>query len=56
MLSTSYQAASIQMLGELLAAIEENERRMPFKGRVFKLGFEVLALALAATFVVALVR
>jgi len=53
---SSYQAASIQMLGELLAAIEENERRTPFKGRVFKLGFELLALALAATFVVALVR
>jgi hypothetical protein len=52
----SYHAASIQMLGELLAAIEENERRTPFKGHVFKLGFELLVLALAATFVVALVR
>lgn len=44
------------MLGELLAAIEENERRTPFKGQVFRLGFELLALALGATFVVALVR
>jgi hypothetical protein len=44
------------MLGELLAAIEENERRMPFKGRVFKWEFELLAVALAVTFVVALVR
>ncbi len=38
--------ASRQMLSELLAAIDENNRRLPEKRRLFKAGFAVLVPAL----------
>jgi hypothetical protein len=44
------------MLGELLAAIESNDRRAPVKGRVFKGGFAALVISLAGAFLVSLLR
>lgn len=52
----SYPDVALQMLGELLAAVETNDVRAPFKSRVFKVGFGVLVASLAGSFVVALLR
>lgn len=51
-----YPEVGLQMLGELLAAVETNDARTPFKGRVFKAGFGVIVVSLAGSFVVALLR
>lgn len=51
-----YPKVGLQMLGELLAALETNEKRMPFKGQVFRVGFLILVLSLIGSFVVALAR
>jgi hypothetical protein len=46
--------ASRQMLSELLATIEENDRHQPGKNRLFKAGFAVLVVALLGCLGVAL--
>jgi hypothetical protein len=51
-----YPEVALQMLGELLAAVEGNELRAPPKGRVFKAGFATLVVSLAGAFLVALLR
>jgi hypothetical protein len=47
--------ASGQMLSELLAAIDRNDRQIPGKNRLFKIGFGALLIALVGSLVVALV-
>jgi hypothetical protein len=47
--------ATRQMLSELLAAIEENDRRLPGKARLFKAGFALLIVALLGSLAVSLV-
>jgi hypothetical protein len=46
--------ASRQMLSELLATIDENDRHQPAKNRLFKAGFAVLVVALLGCLAVAL--
>jgi hypothetical protein len=41
-------------LAELLAAIDENEKRLPEKKRLFKAGFRLLVVALLGALAVAL--
>ena len=52
----AYPLVALQMLGELLAAVEVNDSRTPFRGRVFKAGFAMLVVSLAGSFLVALLR
>src|SRR6266516_4087518 len=49
-------AATRQMLSELLAAADENDRQLPAKSRLFKIGFALLVVALLGSLTVALVR
>ena len=51
-----YPEVALQMLGELLAAVDENEARTPFKSQVLKAGFAALVISLVGAFVVALLR
>jgi len=46
--------ASRQMLAELLAAIDANEKRLPEKKRLFKTGFRLLVVAILGSLAVAL--
>jgi hypothetical protein len=48
--------ATRQMLSELLKAVDENDRQLPGKNRLFKLAFALLVLALLGSLTVALVR
>jgi hypothetical protein len=54
MATSTRLAASRQMLSELLATIEENDRHQPAKNRLFKVGFAVLVAALLGCLAVAL--
>jgi hypothetical protein len=49
-------AASRQMLSELLAAIDQNDKELPGKRRLFKVGFALLVVALLGSLTVALVE
>ena len=48
--------ATRQMLSELLEAVDENDRQLPGKSRLFKIGFALLVVALLGSLTVALVR
>jgi hypothetical protein len=52
---TTRITASRQMLSELLAAIDQNDKQLPGKRRLFKTGFSVLVVALLGSLIVALV-
>ncbi len=54
MAMTTRLAASRQMLSELLAAVDANDRHLPNKNRLFKSGFGVLVAALLGCLAVAL--
>jgi hypothetical protein len=48
-------AASRQMLSELLAAIDQNDRELAGKRRLFKAGFAILVVAFVGSLAAALV-
>jgi hypothetical protein len=48
--------AGLQMLSELLVAVEANNAKAPMKSTMFKAGFIVMGLGLLGALVVALVR
>ena len=54
MVTSTRLAASRQMLSELLAAVDVNDRHLPGKNRLFKAGFGVLVVALLGCLGVAL--
>jgi hypothetical protein len=62
-----YEAAALQMLGELLAAVERNQAHMPKERKArlfrkelkitsFKLGFQILVVSVVGAFLVGLIR
>ena len=54
--TSSRVVATRQMLSELLKAVDENDRQLPGKNRLFKFGFTLLVVALMGSLTVAFVR
>ena len=54
MATSTRLVASRQMLSELLAAVDANDRHLPAKNRLFKAGFGVLVVSLLGSLGVAL--